>query len=152
MSTITGNPARHREARPLNARPPQIPSPTVISEPQARVLAVLGMVAIVVIHIVDAPSAFIGARYIFWLYMAIVVGAVPVSLVLLHWPSQLGWIAVAALAAGPLVGYLLTRTVGLPGDTGDIGNWIESLGIASLFAESAVLGLALTHLALASQR
>jgi hypothetical protein len=28
----------------------------------------------------------------------------------------------------PLLGYLLTRSVGLPGDSGDIGNWLDSPG------------------------
>ena len=124
-----------------------VPGP--ISEPAARLIAVLGIAAIAVIHILDAPGAFDGARYIFWLYMAIVVGAVPISLVMLHWSSPLAWLGTAALATGPLLGYLLTRSVGLPGDTGDIGNWLTSLGIASMFAEAGVLSLALTRLGLA---
>jgi hypothetical protein len=41
---------------------------------------------------------------------------------------------------------VLTRTVGLPGATDDIGNWLEPLGLASLFVEGAVILLALTGL------
>jgi uncharacterized membrane protein YedE/YeeE len=110
---------------------------------------VLGIAAIALIHILDAVGTFADSRYIFWLYMTIVIGAVPISLLLLHWPSPLAWVGVAALAAGPLLGYLLTRTVGLPGDSADIGNWLDTLGLASLFVESGVLALALTRLALA---
>ena len=138
---------RSSAAVAVDQSPRVVPGP--IGEPAARLLAVGGIAAIAVIHILDAPGAFDGARYIFWLYMAIVVGAVPIALVMLHWSSPLAWLGTAALAAGPLVGYLLTRSVGLPGDSGDIGNWLTSLGIASMFAEAGVLSLALTRLGLA---
>jgi len=38
-----------------------------------------------------------------------------------------------ALAA--LLGFVYSRTVGLPGGGDDIGNWWEPLGLASLFVE-----------------
>lgn len=52
----------------------------------------------------------------------------------------------ALLAAGPLLGYLLTRSVGLPGDSGDTGNWLDSLGLTSMFVEVGVLSLSLVRL------
>ena len=33
----------------------------------------------------------------------------------------------------------MSRTVGLPASTDDIGNWAEPLGLASLFVEGAVV-------------
>lgn len=60
----------------------------------------------------------------------------------------MAWIGAAALAAGPLLGYVLTRSVGLPGDSEDIGNWLDTLGLASIFVESGVLALAVTRLIL----
>lgn len=122
-----------------------------VTEETARVLAVVGLAAIAVIHILDAPGTFQATRYIFWLYMAIVAGAIPASLLLLHWASRLAWVGPALLAAGPLLGYLLTRTVGLPGDSGDIGNWLDTLGMVSMFVEGAVLTLCLVRLGLASR-
>jgi hypothetical protein len=117
-----------------------------VSEQAARLLAVVGMAGIAVIHILDAPDTFEGVKYIFWLYIAIIVGAIPISLLLLQWSSRLAWIGPALLAAGPLIGYLLTRSVGLPGDSGDIGNWLDSLGLASMFVEAAVLSLSVARL------
>jgi len=32
-----------------------------------------------------------------------------------------------------------SRTVGLPAATGDIGNWLEPVGLASLFVEATVV-------------
>jgi hypothetical protein len=117
-----------------------------VSEQAARLLGVVGMAAIAMIHILDAPGTFEGVKYIFWLYIAIIVGAIPFSILLLQWPSRLAWIGPALLAVGPLIGFLLTRTTGLPGDSDDIGNWLESLGLASMFVEVAVLSLSLVRL------
>jgi hypothetical protein len=129
----TGAAAQTRQAAP-------------VSEQAARLVAVVGMAGIAMIHILDAPDTFAGVKYIFWLYIAIIVGAIPFSLLLLQWASRLAWVGPALLAAGPLIGYLLTRTVGLPGDSGDVGNWLESLGLASMFVEVAVLSLSLARL------
>lgn len=117
-----------------------------VSEQAARLLAVVGIAGIAVIHILDAPDTFTGVKYIFWLYIAVIVGAIPISLLLLQWSSRLAWIGPALLAIGPLIGYLLTRSVGLPGDSSDIGNWLDSLGLASMFVEVAVLSLSLARL------
>lgn len=124
----------------------------LVAEPTARVLGGIGLAGIAVIHILDAPDAYASARYVFWLYVALVAVAVPMIGVLLHSRSPLVWAATAALAAGPLVGYLLSRSVGLPGDTEEIGNWINPLGMASLFVEAALIGLSLTRLRLLSSR
>ena len=43
------------------------------------------------------------------------------------------------LALSPATAYILTRTVGLPFDTSDIGDWGNRLGTASLFVEGVVL-------------
>jgi hypothetical protein len=109
------------------------------------------MAAIAVIHILDAPGTFEGVKYIFWLYIAIIAGAIPFSILLLQWPSRKAWIGPALLSAGPLIGFLLTRTTGLPGDSDDIGNWLESLGLASMFVEVAVLSLSLVRLGVGSR-
>ena len=37
-----------------------------------------------------------------------------------------------------LLGYLLSRSVGLPGWTGDVGEWDSSLGLASMVVEPLV--------------
>ncbi len=78
--------------------------------------------------------------------MALIAAAVPVALLLLHSASPLVWFAAAGLAAGPFVGYLWSRAIGLPGDAPDIGNWLCTLGVAALFVESSLLALSATRL------
>lgn len=145
MSVVTPTPTRRTPA--VMPGPPPAPAPVApVGEPAARLLAVVGVAGIAVIHILDVPVTFAGAKYIFWLYITIIVGAIPCSLVLLQWSSRLVWVGPALLAAGPLLGYLLTRSVGLPGDSGDIGNWLDSLGLTSMFVEVGVLSLSLVRL------
>jgi hypothetical protein len=38
-----------------------------------------------------------------------------------------------------IAGYVVSRTTGLPNATGDVGNWGEPLGVASLFVEGTVV-------------
>jgi hypothetical protein len=147
MSVMTPNSTGRAPAMmPPGAAAPVSEPAAPVSEQAARLLAVVGLAGIAVIHVLDAPDTFDGVKYIFWLYIAIIVGAIPFSLLLLQWSSRLAWVGPALLAAGPLVGYLLTRSVGLPGDSGDIGNWLDSLGLASMFVEAAVLSLSLARL------
>jgi hypothetical protein len=40
------------------------------------------------------------------------------------------------------VGFVLTRTTGLPQARDDIGNWSEPLGLAALFVDGAVIAVA----------
>lgn len=109
----------------------------------ARSLAIMGLVGMALIHLLDSGSKFHETPYLFWLYVALMVGAMIVSAALLHTESQLAW-----LAAGALLGYILSRTVGLPFATGDIGNWGEQLGLAALFIEGCVVILAIYRLVL----
>lgn len=151
MSTITlDERASARTPAPTSGAAPA-PAILPIREETARMLAVVGLVAIAVIHILDAAGTYTSTRYIFWLYMAVIIGAIPGTLLLAHWSSRRAWIAPALLAAGPLLGYLLSRTIGLPGDGDDVGNWLDTLGMASLFVETGVLSLSLLRLGTADR-
>ena len=55
-------------------------------------------------------------------------------------------IAAAGLAASAFAGYVINRTVGLPQATGDIGNWTEPLGLASMVVEGLVVAVAIAGL------
>ena len=120
--------------------------PGPISANTARLLGAVIVLAIGLIHILDAASTYSSTRWIFWAYMALIATSVPVALLLLHSASPLAWIAAAAIATGPLVGYLWSRAIGLPGDAPDIGNWLCTLGMAALFVETTLLGLSATRL------
>ena len=50
------------------------------------------------------------------------------------------------LGTGPFVAYVLSRTVGVPGDPGDVGNWGYWVGTVSLFIEAALVALSVSML------
>ena len=66
---------------------------------------------------------------------------------LLHSNDRRGWAIGGGAAFVTLVGYSVTRTVGLPQSNGDIGNWLEPIGLASIFIEAVVTAVALYALA-----
>jgi hypothetical protein len=138
-----------RDAPPLGHRPqPQSVVLGPISEANARLLGAVGVAGIAVVHILDAAGTYQGTRYIFWLYMAVIVAAIPVAGLLMHWASPLAWLGAVLLAVGPFAGYVVSRSIGLPGDSPDIGAWLDTLGMVSLFIELSVISLGLTRLAL----
>jgi hypothetical protein len=111
----------------------------------AKTLAVVGLIGIAIVHLIDSVGTYSETRYIFWLYVALIVGCVVQSAVLLfahRLDAGLAWSAVVVLGLAPLVGYVLSRSTGLPGDGGDIGNWSEPLGLVSMFVEALVIVLA----------
>jgi len=125
-------------------RPPAATLP--ISESTARLLGAAAVLSIAVIHILDAVGTYQSTRWIFWAYMAVIFASVPVALVLLHFASPLVWVAAGGVAAGPFLGYVWSRTIGLPGDAPDVGNWLCTLGMAALFVEASLLSLSATRL------
>ncbi len=46
------------------------------------------------------------------------------------------------MALATLIGYMLTRTTGLPNSTDDIGNWSEPIAIWAMVAELLVVAVA----------
>jgi hypothetical protein len=52
------------------------------------------------------------------------------------------WALAGLIAGGAMLAYVLSRTTGLPTDSGDIGNWNCSLGIAALSTEAVIVLLA----------
>lgn len=107
----------------------------------ARAVGALGMAGIGLVHLLDAPGKYTETPYMFWMYIVLILGAIVVGGELIRTGSRLAWAAAAGLAASAIVGYVLTRTTGLPQDHGDVGNWTEGLGLASLWIEGCVVAL-----------
>ncbi len=77
-------------------------------------------------------------------YYALEVAAVFVAIALMVANGRslrYAWLLAAGVATGPMVGYVLTRSTGLPGDMDDKGNWTQPLGMLSLAVEGVLLVL-----------
>jgi Na+/melibiose symporter-like transporter len=103
----------------------------------------VGLGGIAVIHAVDSVGKWSETRYMFWMYMALIVGAIVLAAATLFHPSRVTFLAAAGLAATVMVGFIINRTVGMPQATDDIGNWTEPLGLASLVVEGLVVAVGL---------
>jgi len=101
----------------------------------------LGLTGIALIHLLDVFSKFKETPYLGWADLALIAACLAIGSRIVH-RGGARWCLLAGLVAGAtMVGYVLSRTTGLPGSGTDIGNWAEPLGVAALFVESVVLAL-----------
>lgn len=124
---------------------------TTHDDPVLRGITIVGLLTIAAVHLLDLPDTIQSTLWIGIGYLAIIAGAVFVAALLLHGSNRSTWLLTGLVAVAPLAGYLLTRTVGLPGDSADIGNWNDQLGILSLFAEALVVFVSMYGVALVSR-
>jgi hypothetical protein len=111
------------------------------------ILVVLGAglaLAIAVIHLQD-QGGLLGDQSPTWLkygyYLIEIFSTISAALIIRG--KVIGWILGLASSITPMTGYILSRTVGVPGDSGDIGNWGYLLGTVSLIVEGSLILLSL---------
>jgi hypothetical protein len=128
-------------------QPTAAPAHAARSSLVLRLAGLVGCLAVAAIHIIDqggVPGSkspdYIQISYYLLEIAAVVAAALLASFV--RW----GWMISLVVAAGPILGYVLSRGPGLPDYTDDIGNWAEPLGILSLVIEGTLLILAATSL------
>ena len=120
-----------------------------------RMVGALLVLGIAAVHVADQGgiSSFASPDWIGWSYRLIEVGGVVTAVTLLiPWSAWAGWAAAALLGTGPFIAYVVSRSVGLPGDHGDVGNWGYWLGTVSLVIEAALIVLGVTMLMACLQR
>ena len=105
----------------------------------ARAIAVIGLLGIALIHLLDLQGKLEETPYLGIAYIVLIVGCVAVAGMLLHDATRTAWTLAFAFSLATLIGYVVNRTVGMPHATEDIGNWLEPLGLASLFVETCVV-------------
>ena len=140
---------RHAKPSRMNASAVRTPQVSV------RLVAALLALAIASVHVADQGgiSALTSPDWIGWGYRTIEVGAVLTALAtLLARPAWLGWAAGVLLGAGPFLAYVLSRSVGLPGERHDVGHWANWVGTASLVVEAALIVLSVGMLLELRQR
>ena len=112
---------------------------SLVAEIGTRATVAVGLAGIALIHLLDSIGKWSETRYLFWMYVGLIIASLATAGWVLFTRSRTALLTAAAVAASALVGYVVNRTVGMPGATGDIGNWTEPLGLASLWVEGAVL-------------
>jgi hypothetical protein len=105
----------------------------------ARAIAIGALVTIALIHVLQLPDAFAEIGYLGALFVAAVAGCLILAALMTRTTDDLVWAAAGGLAGVVLLGYVLSRSVGLPGFTGDVGEWSEAPGLASMAVESLLV-------------
>ncbi len=111
-----------------------------------RGIVAVGLLGVALIHVLDGIGKYSETRYLFWMFIGLSVSAIVIALALLFTKSRAPLVAAAVLIATALIGYVLSRTTGLPNAGDDIGNWTEPIGVANVFIEAAVVTISTSAL------
>jgi hypothetical protein len=121
--------------------------PDAVDDVISRTIAIGALGGIALIHALQSPAAFDETTYLGILFVGAIVASVALGAILTRTSDQRVWAAAGGLGALILIGYILSRTSGLPAATDDIGEWREPLGLASLVAEGLIVGVSVAVLA-----
>jgi hypothetical protein len=99
------------------------------------------IVVVGLIHLINSPGDLEEGAYTGVLYLLNFVGALAAA-VGIYRGRGWGWALGFLVAAGAFVGYVISRTVGLPGLPVE-EEWLEPLGVLSLLVEALFVGLCL---------
>src|SRR3954454_21970806 len=110
--------------------------------PLTRPLAVLCLLGVAVTHVVDLPDKLREAHYMAAMFCALIAASIVLAGALTagrHVETTL--LAAGVLSALTIIGYVLSRTVGLPQLEDHVGMWIDPAGIVSLVCEATLVVL-----------
>jgi len=102
------------------------------------------IVIVGLIHLINSPGDLEEGSYTGLLYLANFFGAILAAIGIYRGRSW-GWGLGALVSVGAFAGYVISRTIGLPGLAVE-EEWLEPLGLLSLLVEALFVGLFLTAL------
>jgi hypothetical protein len=113
----------------------------------ARAIAVVCLGGIAVTHLTDLPEKIEEAPYMAVMFCGLIVSSAVLGLLLATGRNvALVWPLAGAVGALPLIGYLLSRSVGLPQLEDHVGDWLNPAGVASLVFEAVLVAISVSHL------
>jgi uncharacterized membrane protein YfcA len=114
--------------------------------PAGLVGAGISLIVVVgLIHLINSPEDLEEGSYTGLLYLANFFGALAAA-VGIYRGKRWGWALGLLVAAGAFSGYVISRTVGLPGLPVET-EWLEPLGVLSLLVEGLFVGVYLAIIA-----
>lgn len=106
-----------------------------------RALVIIGLAAIAVVHLAELPDTWRETPGLGAMFAVLVIAAAINAAALVHHDHSRMFLAAGLVALAPVGGYLLTRSLAVPFDRGDVGNWLEPSVLVALFIEVCVLAL-----------
>lgn len=120
------------------------------ADPALRAVTATGLITMGIIHAVEIQGELGGAVWLTVGFILLAVAGPLAGVWLLVQPTMPAWAFAGLVCLLAALGYMATRSFGVPGDHDDVGNWLEPLGLVALITEWLVVILA--GLALGSQR
>lgn len=117
-----------------------------------RLLAAAGAVTMAAAHIPVTEKHLHEAPYIGIGFVLLTVAGLLLAQLLLIGDSRAVWVCAAVVSTLALLGYGLSRSVGLPEIHDDIGNWAEPLGLVAIVGEAVMLIASVLHFARRAER
>ncbi|QHO69572.1 hypothetical protein BHD05_07880 [Marisediminicola antarctica] len=115
----------------------------------ARRIAVgLALAVTAAIHVLDLPGKVEEVPYLAVAYVLLIVAAFVIMERIFRGGVLVDYLAAIGLGLAILLAFVVNRTIGMPGATDDIGNWLEPLGLLSLVVEGFVVWQAAAAVAL----
>jgi hypothetical protein len=113
-----------------------------------RAIAVVCLAVIAVTHLTDLPEKTEEAPYMAVLFCGLIAASAGLGILFATGRTDaMVWLTAGAVAVMPLIGYLLSRSVGLPQLEDHVGDWLNPAGVVSIAAEAVLVALSATHLA-----
>ena len=106
--------------------------------------AIVAIVVTGLIHLVQGPEPYAEAPYVGILFYLNAAGAAIAAYGIYRGVKSWGWGLGIFMAAGAIVMFVISRTVGLPGM--DVQDWGEPIGLLSLIVEALFVVLGVYYL------
>jgi hypothetical protein len=107
--------------------------------PTWRALGVAGAALTAYVHVAEFGSAWAESHVIAVGFLALAACCAACALVLAVRLVPALWLTMAAACVAAIVGYLVSRTIGLPGMPDDVADWATWPGSAAIASEALVV-------------
>lgn len=120
-----------------------------------RALGIIALGGVAITHAIALPEHLADANvhYVAIMFCLLILASclTAIGLAVVRRPTS-AWLIAGVTSATTIVGFVISRTVGLPNMADDIGNWLLPAGIASLVCEAVVVAFSVYAVAVAGVR
>jgi hypothetical protein len=120
-------------------------APRPVTPPVLATLAALGSIGEAVAHVPVIEPHLVEAPYLGVGFVLLTVVGFYLAVRLVVDPDELVWSAAGVVAVLAVLGYVLSRSVGLPQIGDDVGAWADPLGLTAVSCELVVVAAVTCH-------
>jgi hypothetical protein len=108
---------------------------------------IIALTATAAVHLALVPDHLHEAFYAGVLFIALSASALALAGVLAISDHELAWLGAGTISVAAVLAYLVSRAVGLPSMSDDVGDWLNPVGVTALACEVTVAAISWRALA-----